>query len=116
MRGRRDQRTASTLRWMAAWMISVAAPRKARIPSGPRRKAENIRSPVPASASIWAGFMANGLAIHGPAAPELGINVAHKRGRGDAMKPLRIAAAIAALAMAGGAFAQAPAADSGSGG
>jgi hypothetical protein len=36
------------------------------MPSGPRRNAENISSPVPVSASIWAGFMGTCEASRGP--------------------------------------------------
>ena len=36
------------------------------MPNGPRRKAENMSSPVPVSASICAGFMGTRQAICGP--------------------------------------------------
>src|SRR3954463_16454475 len=46
--------------------MTPAAARNARIPRGPRRNAENSSRPVPASASIWAGFMRPGDATNAP--------------------------------------------------
>src|SRR3954463_13787396 len=46
--------------------MTPAAARNARMPSGPRRQAEKSSRPVPASASIWAGFMRAGDATNAP--------------------------------------------------
>src|SRR3954468_19992257 len=46
--------------------MTPAAARNARIPRGPRRNAEKSSRPVPASASIWAGFMRRSDATNAP--------------------------------------------------
>src|SRR4029077_231930 len=59
----------SIARCVAAWTIIPVAARNARRPSGPRRKAEKSSRLVPASASIWAGFMGFMPAVHATIAP-----------------------------------------------
>src|SRR3954451_5193498 len=78
--------------------MTPAAARNARIPRGPRRQAEKSSRPVPASASIWAGFMRAGDATNAPGqqtccAPGMatlthGHHAAHPD-RADAMRRVR---------------------------